>query len=554
MNAQSKQSKIASLVAGVMAASIGLGGCGGNKTAGTTTTTTGEQSTSTSTSSAAETATTTGTASGAAKTAESKDAGKTAAKTTESTDSGKTAPSADSGKSAKTDKADGKSGSNPATAEAPPAVSTKGGANQSDDGGLPQIAAAQKKIGLAMGRMPDTVTICTVNGVPITIGDYRRQFQVQQEQIRAQLSINPELQKELVDDAARNKVDLTAAEKTRLIETARKADKAKGGVLQKYLDEQHMTLDQFDKQVLSIGLAVKDASFNIQRQLLTELVDRELFCSAARANGMGSLAFNHYTEVKKTPQYKYMEKSNIMSADQLKDEIIKSQLMQMMINKIQEKAAPTDQQISDFYEKNKAKFKHGERMRFSQILIACPQQDGPAGDSLPTQIKKEKPNITATELDAEVKLRQQQLYNKGQEILTKAIKGEDFAALANQYTDDIPSRAAKVGGDMGFQEKDHLKKEFATKVGSLKSGQVCPELITSPVGYHIIKVTDRQPAGVLPLAEVKDALKHALVQNNEGIAIGNWVKDQHKSAQISLSPEFQQLVSATAKTGTQTPD
>ncbi len=533
MNAQNKQGKFASLVAGLMALSFGLSGCGGNKTAGTTSTstTTSGEATSTSTSTADQTAaTTTSTAGGADKT---------------DTSSGKIAENKDN--ASDTGKSGGK---NTPSTTPPPAVDTKSGADKTASGGMSQIVAAQKKLPQAMSKMEDTVTICTINGVPITIGDYRRQFQLQQEQIKAQLAINQDLQKELIADAEKNKIELTPDEKTRLIETARKADKAKGGILQKFLDEQHMTLDQFDKQVLSIGLAVKDASVNIEKHLLIELVDRELFCSAARANGMGTLAFQHYTEMKKSPQYKYMEKANIMSPDQLKDEIIKSQLMQMMINKIQEKSAPTDQQVAEFYEKNKVKFKHGDRIRFSQILIACPENDSPPLESLRTQIKKEKPNISPSDLDAEVKVRQQQLYNKAQEILARALKGEDFAALANQYTEDIPTRVAKTGGDAGFQEKDHLVPSFAKKISSLKAGQVCPDVITTPIGYHIIKVTDRQGAGILPLAEVKDGLKHLLVRNNEGTAVNSWVDEQQKSAQIVLSPEFQQLVSAGQKTST----
>jgi len=527
-NAESRQSNIASLVAGVLVATIGTSGCGGNKTTSTTTATTTTTSTATpATTTGATTASTNTSSPGTDK------------DTTSSTAAGAEKAPAKTG-------ADNTPVTATSTVEHPVLEPGKEGDKKVAAGSLPQIAAAQKKINL--NRMQDTITICTVNGVPITIGDYRRQFHLQQEQIRSQLSVNSDLQQELIADAKRNKLDLTADEKKRLVETARKAQKATGGVLQKYLDQQHMTMDQFDKQVLAIGLAVKDASKNIEKRLLSELVDRELFCSAARSNGMGPSAFNKYTELKNTPQFKFMEKSNMMSPDDLKDEVIKAQLMQMMMEKIQEKATPTDQQISEFYEKNKDKFKHGDRVRFGQIMIACPETDGPAGASIRTQLKKEKPNITPAELDAEAKVRHQQLYNKAQEILAKAVKGDDFAQLANQYTDDIPSRAAKLGGDMGFQDKDRLVPSFAKKILPLKTGQVCPELIESPLGFHIVKVTDRQSAGTLPLAEVKDGLKHLMAQSNQGIAIGNWIKDQRKNAQITLSPEFQQLVSAGAKT------
>lgn len=410
---------------------------------------------------------------------------------------------------------------------------------------LPQVADAQRHLDLS--KMPDTLTIMTVDGTPITVGDYRRQFKMQSDQVRAQLSVNQDIQRQLLSLANQNHITLADVEKKELLETSKKAMKATGGVLQKYLDANHMTEKQFDDEVLKIGLAQKAAAMRISQGLLGDLVDRELLCAAARSNGLGSTAFNKFTEFKKSPEYADLIKSGALSEDQIKDEVIRTSLTQLMIQKIQDKAQVTDQQITDVYNKYKDKLKHGERIRLSQIFIAAPKVDSAAGESIKTRLKKENPKMSDAELDAQAKVMEQQLSNRAEEILARALKGEDFAKLANENTDDIPVKAAKLGGDMGFQDKDKLMKDFVDKVGPLKPGTVYPKVIPSQLGFHIVKLTEKQPPGTVPLAEVKEQLKHGLSQRNGVTAVVDWLYDKRKAAQINLSPEFQKLSAAQPK-------
>lgn len=411
---------------------------------------------------------------------------------------------------------------------------------------LPIIASAQKKIDLS--TMHDPSVICTVDKAPITIGDYRRQFKMQEEQVRMRLSVDNSTMEQLLAVAKENHVALTSDERKRLLDTAKTAIKASGKVFTKYLADNHVTEEQFNQRVLDTGLAVKAASDVINKTLLGELVDRELLCTAARESGMGPAAMTKYAELKKSPQYKQIASTGLLSEDQIKDESIKSDLMQHMIQKLQEKSAASDKQIAEIYEKNRSKLKHGERVRLSQIFIAAPKIDSPAGESIKSQLKKQNPKLSETQLDAEAKATDLQIRKKAEEVLTKALKGADFAKLANDYTDDIPAKAAKLGGDMGYQETDKLTKDFAAHIAALKPGEIFSELIPSPLGYHIIKVTDKQQSGSLPLAEVKDMLSQAITQSNATQAVSKWLYDHRKTAQITLSPEFQQLVSLPQKT------
>ncbi|MBS1956720.1 MAG: peptidylprolyl isomerase [Cyanobacteria bacterium SZAS-4] len=409
------------------------------------------------------------------------------------------------------------------------------------DGLLPQIEAARKVIKL--GKMPDSDVICTVAGTPITIGQYRKTLLGQEEQIQASLSSNKEAAEQLVAQAKKEGLSLTADEKKRLLETAQKAENASGGIVKKHLEQAHETAEHFNQYVLDLGLAFKVSTAKIEETLLHQLVDREILCGAARTKGYGPAAYNVYIDAKKNKAFDKMIAEG-MNKDQLRDDIVQGELVKRMIESIRKSATVSEADIQKLYDQNKEKFKHGDLIKLSQIVIAAPSKDSPQQPSMRTQLKQQEPKISNADLDKKVKIVEQQQHQKAQELLDKALKGADFAKLANESTDDIASRAAKIGGDMGYQDKSHMLKEFAAKVDTLKAGQIYPSLITSEFGYHIIKVTDRKPGGVQPLSEVKEDLRAYLKQSAEAKALHDWLIEKRKATDIRLSPEFQALVNA----------
>lgn len=80
---------------------------------------------------------------------------------------------------------------------------------------------------------------------------------------------------------------------------------------------------------------------------------------------------------------------------------------------------------------------------------------------------------------------------KAQEILDRALAGEDFATLATEYSEDPGS--ATNGGDLGYVTRDIFVPEFDEAIfDNLAVGQISPELIESQFGYHIIKKIDQR--------------------------------------------------------------
>jgi len=81
--------------------------------------------------------------------------------------------------------------------------------------------------------------------------------------------------------------------------------------------------------------------------------------------------------------------------------------------------------------------------------------------------------------------------NKAQEILNRAKAGEDFAALANEFTED-PGNKSPDGAEQGGIYKDvpkgRMVAPFEAAALALEPGQVSPELVETDFGFHIVKL------------------------------------------------------------------
>ncbi|MGU9850567.1 peptidylprolyl isomerase [Pseudomonas koreensis] len=149
---------------------------------------------------------------------------------------------------------------------------------------------------------------------------------------------------------------------------------------------------------------------------------------------------------------------------------------------------PSAAELQQAYDAGKANWQTPALYRVSQIFLAVP--DAQSLESVRKQ---------ATELS-----------KKAQS--TPA----DFAALATQYSQD--RLTAERGGDTGLQPLQQLVPEVRGAVAKLKVGAVSDPL-QSAAGFHVIKLTEQQPARTATLDELRDQLTQALrAQRQEQIA------------------------------------
>ncbi|MGZ9086519.1 MAG: peptidylprolyl isomerase, partial [Rhodoplanes sp.] len=93
---------------------------------------------------------------------------------------------------------------------------------------------------------------------------------------------------------------------------------------------------------------------------------------------------------------------------------------------------------------------------------------------------------------------------KAKATLARINKGEDFATLAKDLTDDPPGK--QDGGDLGYFTKDQMVPEFSEVAFKLDKGQIS-DPIKTPFGWHIIKIEDKRKRQAPEFDQVKDQIE-----------------------------------------------
>lgn len=98
-------------------------------------------------------------------------------------------------------------------------------------------------------------------------------------------------------------------------------------------------------------------------------------------------------------------------------------------------------------------------------------------------------------------------YNKIKSIRERALKGEDFTALAKTYSEE--PGAKERGGDLGYFSVFTMVYPFETAAYNTPVGEIS-EIVRTSFGYHIIKVKDKRAK--LP----KIGVSHIMISDKKG--------------------------------------
>ena len=190
----------------------------------------------------------------------------------------------------------------------------------------------------------------------------------------------------------------------------------------------------------------------------------------------------------------------------------------------------SDSDAEKYYKSNIDKFKHGEQVRASHILISSDTLQ------LIKDFKAKNKDMSTEELNRKVEEFQVSQKAKAEEILAEVKANPDnFAKIAQKKSDDKAS--GERGGELGFFPKEAMVKEFSDAAFAMKPDTVSETLVKTPYGYHIIKVTDRMEAGTTPFVKVKDEIKFYLETQAQIKVLKNLTDGLMKTAKIEYIDE-----------------
>lgn len=158
--------------------------------------------------------------------------------------------------------------------------------------------------------------------------------------------------------------------------------------------------------------------------------------------------------------------------DGFKEELkkVKSNLLkQYSIQKLLSDVSVSEEEITDYYEKNKEMFADAEKVRASHILVESEE--------------------------------------KAEEIVKNIESGSAFENQAREFS-SCPSKDR--GGDLGEFQRGSMVPEFEDAAFNMEIGDISGPVKTQ-FGYHVIKLIDKKPSGQKSLESVKTDISNQLL-------------------------------------------
>ena len=179
-----------------------------------------------------------------------------------------------------------------------------------------------------------------------------------------------------------------------------------------------------------------------------------------------------------------------------KSDVERKVLVKLVYDKKMAEVAITDADVEKFYNENQEMFKQGASMKAHHILVADEA--------------------------------------KAKELIGTLTKDPSkFEEIAKQNS-SCPS--GQHGGDLGTFGEGQMVAEFDTVCRTAEIGKIVGPVKTQ-FGFHIIRVDERTPAGVLALDKVKENIREQLLPEKQREVFQNYVTGLQEEYKVKSYPE-----------------
>ncbi|MBI1963415.1 MAG: peptidyl-prolyl cis-trans isomerase [Candidatus Rokubacteria bacterium] len=356
--------------------------------------------------------------------------------------------------------------------------------------------------GMGGGDRADTVA--TVNGEAIPVDRYQRAYQSYLN-VYAQMSqrpITPEVAESL--GLTRRVLDMLVQEavivqraRAEGLEASDEEVNAQVHTERAFQEDGRFTRRRFEDVLRRVGLNEARYVEDIRRELTVRKMQDMVRAGAKVSDAEVEQAFRLRREEVRV-QWALVELAPLAAAATVSDESLKTYLaahpdefrqperrrVQYVTLVQKDFLGPVaDADVETYYREHAREFEAPRQARAAHVLARVPETGGSAAED------KARAKIA--------------------DVIRRAKAGEDFARLARELSEDTAS--APNGGDLGLVSQGEMVPQFEQALFALKKGEVSPEPVRTPFGFHAIKVGEVREGGKKPLKEVAGAIRDRLM-------------------------------------------
>lgn len=163
----------------------------------------------------------------------------------------------------------------------------------------------------------------------------------------------------------------------------------------------------------------------------------------------------------------------------LRDQLLLSRLRE---REVESRTRVSDQEADQFIREQQTASSGATDINLAQILVAVPE-------------KANEAQVAA-------------LRARAQRVLDRAQKGDDFAALSNEFS-DAPDK--RQGGQLGLRPADRYPELFTEAVRNVPVGGVAGP-VRSGAGFHVLKVLEKKQASAVSDTVQQTRARHILMR------------------------------------------
>jgi len=251
-----------------------------------------------------------------------------------------------------------------------------------------------------------------------------------------------------------------------------------------------------------------------QREILSELIRREVGLQMARrmnitteASDVDSRLRNLKAGFQSEEAFSQALEQEGLTEQELKGFLENDSILARVRETVGRNAKATEQEIEQYFQLNKSQF--DEQVKVAHIVVCG--------------------NFDEENRVCHVSPADQQ---RATDIAARARRGDDFAAMATEFSIDTVSR--ERGGELDFISRGDVVPELEEAAFNLFREGDISDPVQTPFGFHVIKLL----AVGRPFEDAKPLISNALATQKANAAFEEWLIDAVKGSQVKVNPKF----------------